>query len=449
MIKILFLCHGNICRSTMAQYVLQDMVNNQGIADRFYIDSAATSYEEIGNGVHPGTRNKLKSEGIPCGNHRARHMEKSDYNEFDYIIGMDSANIRNIGRRKISKLLKRFDSPKEIYNAGSEYLKCCGLSCKDAENIISSVKDEQIYRDYNALVKSSIKFTHPGKADYPAQLMEIYDYPYGLYYNGKLPDSDKPSVAIVGSRQASQYGMMVAARLAYEMSSYGIQIISGMAVGIDTAAHKGTLDNSGYTCAVLGSGVDICYPACNIGLFTDIKKTGGVMSEYPAGVKPVCGQFPERNRLISGLSDAVVVVEARAKSGSLITVDQALEQNKDVYVIPGRVGDSLSEGCNELIKSGAYIMTKAEDILECDRIKNKLSGINGIPEYLQKLESVSQFELATPKNMVYSCVDLYPVGINELINKTGLSLQTVSGALVELELEGKIKETAHNCYARV
>ena len=114
-------------------------------------------------------------------------------------------NIRNIGRRKISKLLKRFDSPKEIYNAGSEYLKCCGLSCKDAENIISSVKDEQIYRDYNALVKSSIKFTHPGKADYPAQLMEIYDYPYGLYYNGKLPDSDKPSVAIVGSRQASQY----------------------------------------------------------------------------------------------------------------------------------------------------------------------------------------------------------------------------------------------------
>ena len=358
-------------------------------------------------------------------------------------------NIRNIGRRKISKLLKRFDSPKEIYNAGSEYLKCCGLSCKDAENIISSVKDEQIYRDYNALVKSSIKFTHPGKADYPAQLMEIYDYPYGLYYNGKLPDSDKPSVAIVGSRQASQYGMMVAARLAYEMSSYGIQIISGMAVGIDTAAHKGTLDNSGYTCAVLGRGVDSCYPACNIGLFTDIKKTGGVMSEYPAGVKPVCGQFPERNRLISGLSDAVVVVEARAKSGSLITVDQALEQNKDVYVIPGRVGDSLSEGCNELIKSGAYIMTKAEDILECDRIKNKLSGINGIPEYLQKLESVSQFELATPKNMVYSCVDLYPVGINELINKTGLSLQTVSGALVELELEGKIKETAHNCYARV
>lgn len=102
--------------------------------------------------------------------------------------------------------------------------------------------------------------------------MEIYDYPYGLYYNGKLPDSDKPSVAIVGSRQASQYGMMVAVRLAYEMSSYGIQIISGVAVGIDTAAHKGTLDNSGYTCAVLGSGVDICYPACNIGLFTDIKR---------------------------------------------------------------------------------------------------------------------------------------------------------------------------------
>ena len=121
MIKILFLCHGNICRSTMAQYVLQDMVNNQGIADRFYIDSAATSYVEIGNGVHPGTRNKLKSEGIPCGNHRARHIEKSDYNEFDYIIGMDSANIRNIGRivgndrdGKVYKLLQFAGEERDI-----------------------------------------------------------------------------------------------------------------------------------------------------------------------------------------------------------------------------------------------------------------------------------------------------------------------------------------------
>ena len=258
-----------------------------------------------------------------------------------------------------------------------------------------------------------------------------------------------------------------------------------LARGIDGASHKGAMDGGGYTCGVLGCGVDICYPRENIGLFTAMKASGGIVSEYSLGTAPHPGQFPVRNRIISGLSDVVIVVEARKKSGSLITVDSALEQNKEVMVVPGRIGDSLSEGCNELIKLGAAIITSPKDILDIEAIRSKIdnkkrimdestrkftkyakSGIenaknpentltdicnknkDGIPEYQQNKGSVQEFKLATKKNMLYSCVDLYPVGLNELIERTGLSLQEISSALVELELEGKIEEVAGNCYAR-
>lgn len=246
----------------------------------------------------------------------------------------------------------------------------------------------------------------------------------------------------------------------------------------------GAFKADGYTCGVLGCGVDICYPRQNIELFTQMKEKGCIVSEYPVGTAPHAGQFPVRNRIISGLSDVVIVVEARKKSGSLITVDAALEQNKEVMVVPGRIGDSLSEGCNDLIKLGAAVITRPEDILEIEEIRRKLDdyrniydyksnrsgesyigmkteeneticnkteekSTNSIPEYEQNVNSVHEFKLATPKNMLYSCVDLYPVGLNELIEKTGLSLQEISNALVELELEGKIEEVADNCYARI
>ena len=246
----------------------------------------------------------------------------------------------------------------------------------------------------------------------------------------------------------------------------------------------GAFKADGYTCGVLGCGVDICYPRQNIELFTQMKEKGCIVSEYPVGTAPHAGQFPVRNRIISGLSDVVIVVEARKKSGSLITVDAALEQNKEVMVVPGRIGDSLSEGCNDLIKLGAAVITRPEDILDIEEIRRKLDdyrniydykssrscecyigmkteeneticnkteekSTNSIPEYEQNVNSVHEFKLATPKNMLYSCVDLYPVGLNELIEKTGLSLQEISNALVELELEGKIEEVADNCYARI
>ena len=369
-------------------------------------------------------------------------------------------NIPRIGKTKLRQLLMVFESPEHVYKADVEVLRGLGLlSDKELMYISDSKKDNMIYEEFISIRKKGIHFTYPGKEDYPQRLLHIYDYPLCLYYYGKLPDDNKPSVAIVGSRQNTTYGYNVDGVFAKSFAKMGIQVISGLARGIDGAAHMGAFKADGYTCGVLGCGVDICYPRQNI-------------------------EFPVRNRIISGLSDVVIVVEARKKSGSLITVDAALEQNKEVMVVPGRIGDSLSEGCNDLIKLGAAVITRPEDILDIEEIRRKLDdyrniydykssrsgecyigmkteeneticnkteekSTNSIPEYEQNVNSVHEFKLATPKNMLYSCVDLYPVGLNELIEKTGLSLQEISNALVELELEGKIEEVADNCYARI
>ena len=404
-------------------------------------------------------------------------------------------NIPRIGKTKLRQLLMVFESPEHVYKADVEVLRGLGsLSDKELMYISDSKKDNMIYEEFISIRKKGIHFTYPGKEDYPQRLLHIYDYPLCLYYYGKLPDDKKPSVAIVGSRQNTTYGYNVAGVFAKSFAKMGIQVISGLARGIDGAAHMGAFKADGYTCGVLGCGVDICYPRQNIELFTQMKEKGCIVSEYPVGTAPHAGQFPVRNRIISGLSDVVIVVEARKKSGSLITVDAALEQNKEVMVVPGRIGDSLSEGCNDLIKLGAAVITRPEDILDIEEIRRKLDdyrniydykssrssesyigmkteenemicnkteenemicnkteekSTNSIPEYEQNVNSVHEFKLATPKNMLYSCVDLYPVGLNELIEKTGLSLQEISNALVELELEGKIEEVADNCYARI
>ncbi len=394
-------------------------------------------------------------------------------------------NIPHVGQVKLRQLLTAFESPEHVYKADEKIVKGLGLlTDKELAYMADSKKDNRIYEEFIDIRKKGIHFTYPGREDYPKKLLHIYDYPMCLYYHGKLPDDDKPAVAIIGSRQNTTYGYNVASVLAKSFAKMGIQVISGLARGIDSASHIGALKAEGYTCGVLGCGVDICYPRENIEIFTQMKEKGCVVSEYPVGTAPHAGQFPVRNRIISGLSDVVIVVEARKKSGSLITVDAALEQNKEIMVVPGRIGDSLSEGCNNLIKLGAAIITKPEDILDIEAVRSKLDNyrcagdykaggsdrsyigmntetkdciynkkeeknINSIPEYLQNKDSVQEFELATPKNMLYSCVDLYPVGLNELIEKTGLSLQKISSALVELELEGKIEEVADNCYARI
>lgn len=285
-----------------------------------------------------------------------------------------------------------------------------------------------------------IKMVCVGERDYPEKLMPYWDKPEVLFYKGRLPDKDKPIVAMVGARACSNYGRTMAKKIAGELAYNNVQIISGMARGIDTYSQLGAVEAGGATFAVLGCGVDICYPTENIELYENIIKTGGIISEYPPGDKPLAWHFPMRNRIISGLSDKVVVVEAKEKSGSLITVEWALEQGKDVMAVPGRVDDKLSEGCNRLIRSGAGLVRGAKDILE----ELKYEVFNK-----EKENAIKEKILEKDFLLLYSELGLQPKSIDELMEKTGIEYGILADMLLQLQLRGLVEQPSDNYYSRL
>lgn len=214
------------------------------------------------------------------------------------------------------------------------------------------------------LARAGISFISALEQGFPEKLKEIPDPPFGIYFKGSMPSEKEPAAAIIGARLASGYGKEQARRFGRQIGARGIAVISGMARGIDGISQKAALDAGGKSYAVLGCGVDICYPEENRELYERLQQEGGVLSEYPPGTLPMAKLFPPRNRIISGLADLVLVIEARKRSGTLITVDMALEQGREVYALPGRVSDALSDGCNRLIRQGAGPATCPEDVLE-------------------------------------------------------------------------------------
>lgn len=289
--------------------------------------------------------------------------------------------------------------------------------------------------------RNSIQWIQQEDIEYPEKLRPYKGMPKTLYVLGGLPGPSRPSVAVVGARRSTSYGDNIARQFSAELAANGIQIISGLAWGIDTAAHTGALEGGGETYAVMGCGVDVCYPAGNRKLYDWIlqEKRGGIISEQEPGRPPLAGFFPARNRIISGLADLVLVVEAREKSGSLITADQALEQGKDVYVVPGRITDELSRGCLNLLKQGAGLADSPETLLEAlhmtknGRCKNSKNG---------------KVLLAKDENIVYSWIRLQPAGLEDLIAKTGFPASRVLSVLTGLELKGLIREVQKNHYVR-
>lgn len=364
-------------------------------------------------------------------------------------------SIPRVGNVKIHNLLERFKNPKAVFYAKKEdYLKVDKITKNDAKAIEEAKMADYILKDYIKLRKSDMNYTYPGKEDYPRRLLELNDYPVNLYYYGKLPDFTKPVVSIVGARGCTDYGRRVAFDFARAFASRGIQVISGMALGIDYYGQRGALRAGGYSLGVLGTGVDLCYPRNNLELYLELKEKGGLISEYKPKTPAIAANFPMRNRLISALSDAVIVVEARGQSGSKITVTHALDQGRDVFVIPGRISDPLSVGCLELLKEGANVMLKVDDIYDCNEIKRK--GIENValqgkisPQKEQFRHNLNKLPIASPKNMVYSELDLYPCTLDDLVTKTRLPLRVVVENLLELELEGLAEETSKNCYVRV
>ena len=287
-------------------------------------------------------------------------------------------------------------------------------------------------------IQKKIRCAEKNSRIYPAKLREISGMPERLYYIGRFPENDRPSAAIVGARLCSTYGRIQAFRYGKFLSEHGVQVISGMAAGIDAESHKGALEGGTPTFAVLGNGVDICYPSSSRSIYRRIpQENGGIISEYEPGTRGRAYHFPARNRIISGLADLVLVVEAKEKSGSLITAACALEQGKMVYAIPGAVNDALSRGCHKLIYDGAGIAYSPEILLDewglSVKKKTNLSG-------------KTKIGLATDLDLVYSGLDLRPENLDNLIRKTGFSASKVCALLTELQLMGLVGETGRQYY---
>ena len=276
--------------------------------------------------------------------------------------------------------------------------------------------------------------------EFPEKLRNIPDPPEGIYVRGRLPDPSKSVVSIIGSRNNSEYGRGMAVYFAKALSEHGVQIVSGMARGIDGLSQNAAVKAGGASFGVLGCGIDEVYPKENRQLYESILEKGGLISEYPPGTPPKSFFFPQRNRIISALSDILLVIEAKQQSGTAITVRFALEQGRDVFAVPGRVTDPLSCGCNRLIADGAGIATCPEDILDALGLikteNRKYKKIN-----LQKFSNLSEAQLKIIKHLDYD-----PISVNELASKTGYGLSDLMPELLKLELYGCVEKAGQGFY---
>lgn len=350
------------------------------------------------------------------------------------------STIPKIGTVKIGKLLDFFGSERVVFESGKNVIENSGcITTSETEALVYSRDMDRIKREYEKMQQKNIRLISIHEKEYPEKLRFISKCPYSLFLRGRLPEEKRVSIAIVGARNCTSYGKELAQWFGRELSKAGIQVISGMAYGIDGCAHWGALKGKTSTYAVLGSGIDVCYPRENYELYMHLQQKGGIISEYAPGVKGQSFQFPMRNRIISGLSDGVLVIEARERSGSLITTDLALEQGKDVFAVPGRVGDPLSEGCINLLKQGAEPVTCPADIVENFHLRETAEKhtIDGQPSMLD-----------TPEKKIYAALSLEPKHIDQIMLETNMVMTQVIELLLKMELDGYVRQPMKNYYIR-
>lgn len=346
--------------------------------------------------------------------------------------------IPGLGPVRIKALLDYFKDVEEILKADFKSLsKVPGIGELFANSIYKCKNKVNVEEELNKIQKDGAKIITLEDDNYPELLKNIFDPPVVLYVKGEIKREDVKALAIVGSRLATSYGKKVAFDMAKDLSGRGFTIVSGMARGIDTYAHKGALEAKGRTIVVLGCGIDIVYPPENRELWKEIVKNGAVITEYPYGSIPDKGNFPRRNRIISGLSKGVLVVEAGTKSGSLITANLALEQGREVFAIPGRICSKFSQGTNDLIKQGAKLVESYQDILE-----EFESGVTPGDSPKRILEE----RLLPIERKIYSLISEEPIHIEDLIVLSKENIADVSRILVQLELKGAIRQLTGQRY---
>ena len=351
-------------------------------------------------------------------------------------------NIRSLGKNTVRQLLQEAGSAQAVWQMpGTEAEKL--MKPSQYRFFAASRTVWKVEKEYNILESCGIRFIPQMHPEFPERLRQIPDAPVCLYVKGRLPDSARPSVAIIGARMCSEYGRYLAREFGMELAGAGIQIISGMAGGVDGISQKGAILAGGTSYAVMGCGVDCCYPPENRELYDMLPENGGIISEYAPGTQPKANLFPPRNRIISGLADLVLVIEARKHSGTLITVDMALEQGREVWAVPGRITDRLSDGCNQLIRQGAGIALSPEDLLQ------EFCGI-------EKAESAAQakpvLKLTPMENALLGVLDLNLQTISQLYDKmTGAGIQTgipeLMNELVQLCIKG-MAEQERSCFRK-
>lgn len=371
-------------------------------------------------------------------------MEKTSVEDLYCYLALN--DVPGIGRVLYKRLIEAFASPEAVFSASLSALKDVeGINDK----IIKELKDfrpddKKIKDELHKIKDSGIRFITLNDNDYPQNLKSIYDPPPYLYVRGDFKNEDRLSVAIIGSRSATNYGRQITETISKELSSLGITIVSGMARGIDSFAHQSALDAGGRTIAALGCGIDIVYPPENKGLMMRIKDSGAVISEFPFGTPPEAVNFPQRNRLISGISLGTVVIEAADDSGSLITANYAVEQGRELFAVPGNVTSRMSKGSNSLIKKGAKLINSADDIIEelIPQLKGELKDIRSLKN------SAAIANLSDEERLIFDNISLEPKHIDRLTIESKIPASKASALLMNLELKGAVKRLSGNMFIR-
>ena len=343
-------------------------------------------------------------------------------------------------QEKLEKLAEYAGGPEELVRLKPAALLESGVFIGAAEAAqYEEYRDEdKLRRLYDQMEARGVRYVCREEEDYPPKLLGIEEAPFGLFMLGPSPDWNAPSAGIVGSRRCTSYGREMAAFFGRELAKRGLLIVSGMALGIDGYAGRGALSAHGRHAAVLGGGVDVCYPRENIDLYTALKEQGVVLSERPLGKIAMPYDFPIRNRIISGLSDVVLIIEAAPNSGSLITAELANRQGREVFALPGRAGDRMSEGTNHLIRDGAQILLSPEDVLQGLGLQVGSDTVKRPKLRLTEMEKI-----------LYEEFGRTPVDSETLHQRTGIPFTVLPEILISLEIKGLIRKEAAGGYVAV
>ncbi len=349
---------------------------------------------------------------------------------------VDLYAIPRMSEARLRNLLARFSEPERVFAASeSELREVEGIDEELARAVRSYRRSAELNRRIEEAKAAGVWTLASNEPDFPAGLAELRHCPPVLFGQGELVPDDWPAVAVVGTRRPSAYGRQVAEKLARQLAENGVTVVSGLARGIDTCAHRGALQGGGRTVAVLGSGIDICYPPENLRLLQEIASRGAVLSEFNLGVGPVPMNFPRRNRIVSGLAGVVVAVEAGERSGVLNTVVWAKSQGREVFAVPGRITDQTSTGCNRLLQQGARLLADVTDILECLGVaRRSAEGCGAV--------------LDAEQRRVLDFLSGDPAHVDEICAGLKVPVATLLGTLMQLEMQGLVRQLPGKLFVR-